>query len=145
MVWSRFVAAGLAAVSWSCAGTSGLDSRIPVDTPGQSVRYSTPRIVLDLDGSIDVFSLSRPTGARVTTGSELRRLLVRLPVSDWPNGRHILVLPPSVGVSLEEADRLLRTVLPTLSDLGIDVQIISQPSYDPHPTAAGTGSMGGRG
>jgi hypothetical protein len=90
------------------------------------VRYSPIRIEISLNG-IKVHAPSISQARTVQTEPELRRLLIELPVSDWPNGRHVLIGLPSLGVHMEDStiDTYLRRTTNVLGRLGIDFQIVA--------------------
>ena len=126
MQLSKVGAPLLIALAVSCAGGQGLDPRIPKDGPGGLVRYSPIRIEISLHGiNVQAPSISQATTAQ--TEAELRRLLIALPVSDWPNGRHIGIGLPSIGVPVDDPtiNTYLRRTTNVLGRLGIDFQIVS--------------------
>ena len=109
----------------ACTTADVLDTRIP--SVGPSASGSFPRLLITNDG-VNVISRSRLAGQRVTTAVELRRLLVRLPVTDWERGRFALVNPPSLGPWGEHVEMYLRMALVVLGELGVGYQIISRPT-----------------
>jgi hypothetical protein len=117
-----FVAFALGA---ACIHARGLDPRIPIDGP-RGAQYTTPHIEID-DNGIRLQTLNHPSGYRMTTADGLRRLLLSLPISDRPNGRHMGIGLPSVGTHGPLTDLYLRRAIETLGGLGVDVQIISTP------------------
>ena len=89
--------------------TVGLDQRIGLANRNlfHSVRdakdWANPYLVIRHDG-IEVISKGLPSGSRTVAASDLKRLLIDLPVSAWPYGRVVVVQDISIraGVGSDE-------------------------------------------
>ena len=101
--------------------TQVLDRRIPdarrVLASEEWRRVPNLRIQAD---SIEVVTLSLPSGRKVSNAVDLRRLLVSLPRTDWPYGRQALCLYPSiVGTKEDLAPASSRWMFDVLRELDI--------------------------
>ena len=81
-----------------------LDRRIsePVRVPTLEEWRRVPNFRIGGD-SVEVVTLSIPSGRRVSNAVDLRRLLVSLPRTDWPYGRQAVCFFPSIiGIGADQ-------------------------------------------